>query len=213
MADQRPSIIIHGFETTYRPELDPVTRKPTGKMKEVDWVRFSPTHSALLSQIKERVDFMRPENIKASLEDDDNNGGAKVEFFRYRWDMIERAYKAWKEGHEIPIDGTPLAAWPGLNKAQAEVFRALGIKSVEQIAEMTDSIMQRVQLPGVRDIRTQAQAFLEASDRNSTANRLTQLEAQNGALQEQLEAAMELLKQQAEAAKLPVKKQREKEAA
>ena len=182
----KPTIIVHGFEVSY--EINPETKK---RDREVVWVNYSPAHSALLSQTRERVDFMDPSRLK--IEHDDENGAKKVAFLRYRWEQIERALKAWREGHEIPVDGTPLAAWPGLNVAQAGVFRALGIKSVEQIAAMNDAMMNRVQLPGVRDIIAQAKAFLESSDRNATASRLTSLEAQNIELAERLEAAMALL--------------------
>ncbi len=181
----RPTIVVLGFKTTYE------KNKADGKMtRAVDWVTYAPAHMAMFTQICERVEFMRPPPF---LNNDDE--GKKMDFLRYRWDMIDRAYKAWKEGHEIPIDGTPLASWPGLNSAQADVFRALSIKSVEQIATLPDAMIARVQLPAVRDIIKQAQAFLAASDRSSTANRLTELESSNAALAEQLAAAMELLEE------------------
>lgn len=187
--NDKPTIIVHGFEVTY--EYNHETKK---RDREVVWVNYSPAHSALLSQTRERVDFMNPEKMR--VRSDDENGSKKFDFMRYRWDQIERAYKAWKSGHEIPVDGTPLAAWQGLNKAQASVFRALGVQSVEQIATMNDSMMNRVQLPGVRDIVAQAKAFLESADRSETATRLTSLEAQNRELAERLEAAMALLEEQ-----------------
>ncbi len=185
----RPTIVVLSFDTTYE------HNKATGKSdREVEWVTYAPAHMAHYAQTRERVDFMNPDNLR--VRSDDENGAKKVDFMRYRWQMIEPAYKAWKQGHEIPVDGTPLAAWPGLNKAQADVFRAMGIKSVEMIADMTEAVLTRVQLPGVRDIIKQAQAFLEASDRSTTANRLADLESQNQALAERLEAAMALLESQ-----------------
>lgn len=190
MAD-RPTIVVLGFKSTYEKDRSP-TAKP-GATKQVDWVTYAPYHMAAFTQITERVDWMRPDSSKIKHDDE----GKKIDFLRYRWEQIERAYNAWKEGHEIPVEGTPLAAWAGLNQAQAEAFRALGIKAVEQIATMPEAVMSRVQLPGVRDIKAQAIAFLESSDRSSTANRLTELEAQNSVLTERLEAAMALLEEQA----------------
>ena len=186
--NDRPTIVVLGFDTTY--EYNHETGK---KDRAVEWCSYAPAHSALFSLNRERLDFLNPEKMKVRADDD--NGAKKQDFMRHRWAMIEKAYRAWKEGHEIPVDGTPLAAWPGLNNAQAGVFRALGIKSVEQIAEMNDSLMGRVQLPGVREIQNQAKAFLEASDRNSTANRLTELEGQNKELLERLDATMALLEE------------------
>ncbi|RWO34737.1 MAG: hypothetical protein EOS10_00080 [Mesorhizobium sp.] len=183
----RPTIVVLGFKTTYE------KNRETGKMdRPVDWVTYAPSHMAMYTQITDRVEWMRPDASRIKNDDE----GKKIDFLRWRWEMIDKAYKAWKEGHEIPVDGTPLASWAGINSGQADVFRAMGLKSVEQIATMPDSIMGRVQLPGVRDIQKQAQAFLEASDRSSTANRLTELEGQNAALLERLEAAMALLDEQ-----------------
>lgn len=199
--NDRPSIIVHGFKTTYEKSLT----EPGKRDRAVDWVTYSPTHSALFSQITERVDWLRPDASRIKNDDE----GKKIDFLRHRWEMIDRAYRAWKEGHEIPVDGTPLGAWPGINTAQADVFRSLGIKSVEQIATMTDSMIGRVQLPGVRDLQKQASAFLEATDRSSSANRMTELEAQNAALAERLEAAMALLEEQTK----PKAKKAEAEAA
>lgn len=175
----KPSIIVLGFDVTY------------DKGKAIEWVNYSPAHSPLQSQNRERIDFVNPEKMKIRQEDE--NGAMKGNFMRSRWALIEPAYKAWKAGHEIPVDGTPLAAWPGLNQAQAQEFRKLGIKSVEHIAEMNDALMMRIQLPGVRDIIAQAKAFLESADRNETATRITSIEAVNKELQEKLDAAMQLI--------------------
>lgn len=194
----KPTIVVLGFDTSY------------SKGKTVEWVIYAPAHMAHYAQNRERIDFVNPEKMK--IRDDDENGAKKADFMRYRWAQIEPAYKAWKQGHEIPIDGTPLAAWPGLNKAQADEFRKIGIKSVELLAAMNDAQMQRVQLPGVRDIIAQARAFLEATDRSETAGRLTTLEAQNRELQEQLKAAMALLTEQATPAKRPARKAQPEEA-
>ena len=198
--NDRPTIAVLGFKRTY--ELD---RKTGKRDRPVDWVTYAPAHMAMFTQITERVDWMRPDGGKIRHDDE----GKKLDFLRHRWEMIEKGYNAWKTGNEIPLDGTPLSSWPGLNSAQADVFRAVGMKTVELIATIPDSMIPRIQLPGVRDIIKQAQAFLEASDRNSTANRLTSLEANNAELTAQLEAAMQLLEEQAK----PAKSKREKEAA
>ena len=154
----KPTIIVHGFEVSY--EINPETKK---RDREVVWVNYSPAHSALLSQTRERVDFMDPSRLK--IEHDDENGAKKVAFLRYRWEQIERALKAWREGHEIPVDGTPLAAWQGLNVAQAGVFRALGIKSVEQIAAIfrVPLHMLQVAAPGVQSFASNEENAIEFS--------------------------------------------------
>lgn len=183
--DQKPTIIIHGFKTTY--ELNRTTGK---RDRKVDWVMYSPAHAAMYTQISDRVDWLRP---PAFLQSDEQ--GVKMAAMTHMWAQIEPAYKAWKEGKEIPIDGTALASWQLLDAGQIQAFQAVGIKTVEQVAAITDTMIGRVQLPGVRNLKEQAQAFIDAYDQNATATRLSDLEASNAALQEQLAAAMELLEE------------------
>lgn len=190
MAD-RPTIMIHGFKTTYERSFNP-DGSPTGKMdRPVDWVTYSPVHMAMFSQISERVEWLRPPERLANDPD-----GLKMAAMEYKWSMVEPAYEAWKKGHEIPVDGTPLGAWPGINEAQASALRAVGIKTVEHVADITDAVISRVNLPGVRDLKTQAQAFLAASDKNAVASKIDAQDKQIAALQEQLAAAMDLLDHQ-----------------
>lgn len=187
MTDQKPTIVVIGFKTTYEFNRD------TGKNdRPVDWVTYAPAHMAMYTQVEERVEWMKPK------EDMRDQRGIKTAFLNHRWSMIERAYEAWKKGHEIPLDGTALAAWPGINAAQAQALRAAGVLTVEQVATMPDSMIQRVQLPSVRELRKQAQAYLDNTDRSRGAAKVAEQDAKIEALQEQLAAAMELLEQRAE---------------
>lgn len=186
----RPFIVVHGFKTTYEQNTE------TGKMdRPVDWVEYSPAHAATYSVIKTRVSEVDPDKLKVRSS---GNQSDKEAFFRARWSIIGRAYEAWKSGQEIPLEGTPLGVWPGINEAQAAAFRAAGMKTVEQVATMPDSAAARVALPGVRDLQKQAQAFLEAEDRGVAARRLTDQDEKIAALQEQLAAAMALLEERTE---------------
>jgi hypothetical protein len=188
MADQnKPSIVIHGFETTYKPVIDPDTKQPTGKMREIIWVRYSPVHLINISETKERVDFLDPANVRNVP--DDAQGALKMDVMRHRWDQIQKALAAWQEGHEIPTEGVPLAAWSGLNPAQASAFKSLGLKTVEQIADMPEGFITRVQLPNVRQIKLQAQAFMQSFEGSQTANRIAALEEQNEGLADELRDA------------------------
>lgn len=189
---ERPTIVVLGFKTTYE------KNKTTGAMdRAVDWVTFAPVHSATYTQITERVEFLRPDAGK--IRNDDQ--GLKLDMMRHRWTMIEPAYKAWKEGHEIPESGTPLGVWPGINEAQAQAFRSAGFKTVEAVATLPDSALNRVPLPGVRDLKAQAAAFLAAKDQNAVAAKVAHQDNEIAALKEQLAAAMELLSEKAEAEK------------
>jgi hypothetical protein len=112
---------------------------------------------------------------------------------RERWGAIEPAYAAWKKGHEITVDGTPLAAWPGVTPEQAEVLRTFGLRTVEEVANATDSVIARVQLPGVRDLQANARAFLEAADRGKVAAELARKDDEIAALKADMEELKAML--------------------
>lgn len=180
-----PTIRVIGFKTEYR--FNPQTKKND---REIELVEYAPVHAIMTSRIIDRVaNMMPPEAI------DNDDDGKKLGFMRARWEMIEPAYKAWKEGREMPLDGTPLAVWPGVTAEQAEALRRVGLRTVEEVANLTDSIMGKVYLPNVRDLVSQAKAFLEASDRNEVADQLAKQQDKIDRLEEQLAAAMELLEE------------------
>lgn len=116
-----------------------------------------------------------------------------------RWNSIKPKYDAWKQGREAPIDGTPLAAWPGITADQADFMRNMGIRTVEEIAEASDSIIVKLPFPGARELRSSAQAFLKSADKVKTATAITDLETKLQERDEQLEELRQIvLEMQAE---------------
>ncbi|WDR03626.1 hypothetical protein PSQ19_06030 [Devosia algicola] len=132
-------ILITGFTQKYTKSGDPV-----------DWVTWVPTHAPQSMSNTERVDHLNPANVKLP---EGANGGEKLNHMGFIWATIEPAYRAWKEGREVPLNGTPLAAWPGITPEQADVFRLVGIRSVEQVRDMTDTIRSKVRLPNTRELQ------------------------------------------------------------
>lgn len=180
-----PTIRVIGFKTEYL--FNPKTKKND---REVELVEYAPVHAIMTSRITDRVaNMMPPEAI------DNDDDGKKLSFMRARWEMIEPSYRAWKDGREMPLDGTPLAVWPGVTAEQAEALRRVGLRTVEDVATLTDSVMGKVHLPNVRDLVTQAKAFLEAADRSVVADQMAKQQDEIDALKEQLSAAMELLEE------------------
>lgn len=186
--NDRSTIVVIGFHQTYEKNAK------TGKMdRPVDWVTYAPIHAANSTRIVTRVNDLIP-----PAEYPRDKGGLKLGLMRHKWEQIEPGYKAWKEGHELPVNGTPLGAWAGINGAQAAAFIAKGVRTVEAVASLPESAQRSISLPNVRELIIQAKAFLDASDQNSVANRMTEMEKKNADLQEQLEAAMQLLEEKSE---------------
>lgn len=204
MAEQLPMIRVIGFKTKYEMlpvKGDPMKEKCDTKsykldasgnrireMQAEDYVTYSPAHSPINTQTTERVRLLFPDPLKMGEDQD----GEKLRFFTARWNQIAPAYEAFKNGREIPLNGTPLAAWPGVSPEQAEVLRAHSIRTIEEVRDLVDSHLEKVKLPNMRDLRTQARLFLENSDVAKAAQREAEKDAQIAALLER-QSAMEAM--------------------
>lgn len=71
-----------------------------------------------------------------------------------------KQYALFKQGmnEEEQISGTRLNEWPFLSRGQCEEFRYLGIRTVEQLAEVRDDIVAKV--PGLVQLKQHAAAWL-----------------------------------------------------
>ena len=120
------------------------------------------------------------------------------------WRVIGPKYEAWKKGHEIPADGTPLSAWPGCRPEEAERFNLMRIYTVQDVAAMTDDVMDRYGM-GARDKRQQAQAFLQAGDRAKLAAESEQLKRELTEARNELADAIAAIKELK--AQLPIREE------
>lgn len=165
------SIAIVGFETRY--VYNPETRKHD---KPEDYVIYGPRFDVQNTQVVERVSSLDPSRLRDMGSEDQNN--MKREFFRYRWEQIEPAYKAWKDGNEIPVHGIAIAMLPSLGKQQADALRASGFKTIEDLAQANDGAIGRIPLPNARSLREEAIQFLEAQKTGAAAAEVAELRAQ-----------------------------------
>lgn len=81
-----------------------------------------------------------------------------------RWTVIGPAYDAWKDGTEIPENGTPLAAWSGVSPDIAELLRNMSIRTVEDVRDMSESAFTKLPVPNARKLPQLAREFLEGAD-------------------------------------------------
>jgi hypothetical protein len=138
--DRRPQIIPLDFRIEYAPQ-------PDGTMKEIEVVEFTRKGSQGATTPM-RIDHLT--RTKAGSAPDPI------------WLAIKPYYDNWKAGKAAPIDGTPLAAWPGATQQLVKALEPFHIRSVEDLANLTDGNMDKVPVPGIRGFRTQAKAFVEA---------------------------------------------------
>lgn len=201
---QLPQIRILGFKSTF--EMLPIKGDPLNddvdrrgykldtkgniikELKEEHWVSYSPSHSPLNTVNCERVRLMFPDPARMGEDQD----GEKLRFMSHRWNQIEPAYEAFKEGREIPLNGTPLTVWSGISAEQVEVLRQHSLRTVEEVRDLTESQMERVRLPNMRDLRQQAKLFLENTGAAEAAAREQEKDKIIEAMSERM-AAMEAL--------------------
>lgn len=104
---------------------------------------------------------------------------------------FQEQYKAWKNDEELPITGTPITHWPGLNQAQLTQLRALRYLTVEDVAAMNEEGIARMGMGG-RALKQRAEAFLSAKTGPAAqAEQFAALRVQNESLQAQLKAQSE----------------------
>lgn len=118
-----------------------------------------------------------------------NDGGVPV-----HWPMeAQKAFTAWKENQEIPSVGTPIKGWPLLSPAQINSILAVGIRTVEDLAQISDEARMHLGM-GANNYQLMAQRFLEDKAKGADAARFATLERDNAELKTKLEEAIKAIK-------------------
>jgi len=112
--------------------------------------------------------------------------------FRMRF---EKQYDKFKKNLSQAVTGTPLEMWPQMTVGLCAELKGMNVQTVEQLANMSDGIAQRIM--GSHDLRRRAQAFLDAAKGEAENNKLTtELEKRDDqikALQAQMEQLVKSL--------------------
>jgi hypothetical protein len=165
------SLRIVGFRTEYAP-LDPAN--PLLGMKATEFVDTTSVGNGKYTVTPQRIaDAQRSTNGM--------------------WDVIRPHYEAWKSGQDVPANGTPLAAWPAIRPEQIAVLRQFDIKTVEDLASLTDSILSRPGMTGLRSVRDAAVAWEKSKDTRAVAADVVSVKLENEALKQQMADLMALL--------------------
>lgn len=90
---------------------------------------------------------------------------------------FSKQYALFKQGlsEEDQISGTRLNEWPFLTRGQCEEFRYLGIRTVEQLAEVRDDIVSKV--PGMVQLKKHAAVWLGKAQSAAEAAKQAKLHA------------------------------------
>lgn len=104
-------------------------------------------------------------------------------------------FNAYKAGQSEPELGLSVKQWPSLSKAQVENLLSAGVRTVEDVAAMNESAMQKVGL-GARELKKKAVAYIETRDANKATEMINALRVENETKDERiasLEARLQAL--------------------
>lgn len=99
------------------------------------------------------------------------------------WDHVKPLYEAWKAGETAPNRGTPLAALGSLTEEDIDALHLNHIRSIEDLAAITDGQMPDIRVYSLRAKREQARAWVDSIDTRNTAQEIATLRDQVEALQ------------------------------
>jgi hypothetical protein len=168
-------IRVLGFKQTMRPNGD-----------ILDWVNFTSGDGITETGEPAFATWMEVRRITPPEFIENDTEGLKMAALRSQWAQIEPHYLAWKAGHEITEAGTPLGVWPAITNDEAESLRAAGIRTVEDVAALTEDRLARPILPRLRDLKRQAGLFIEKMGDAEMKAEIAKLQEQNAAMLEML---------------------------
>lgn len=147
--EDRPAMVR--FEK--RPIEDKEASRKEGKVvfKDIDYVLVTPPYSRDCHE--QKVDKWLDQ-----VEKNVRNGRTPPEWL----DHWKKAYQKWKEGLELPLNGTPVSNWPAITPAQVKTCHMVGILTIEDLALANDEGLRRLGMGG-RDLKNKAQAYMKAA--------------------------------------------------
>lgn len=132
--------------------------------KDIDIVKITPVGGHLTVEQEVTPDLLKQWKFNPDME--------------YRF----KAYEAWKDGKEPPVNGFSLKMWPPISPAQIKQFSGRNIRSVEELAELPDDALTSFG-PGSRLLRDKAREWLKtSSETGKIVEQLMQLKTDNDEL-------------------------------
>ena len=144
--------------------------------KDVDFALIHPPYSK--DCVEQKVSTWL-ENTKKNVRD----GRIPEQWF----DAWKDGYEKWKNGQEIPLDGTPIKGWGIISPAQQEMLIRINCMTVEDLARVNDEGLRRIGM-GALDLRNKAKNWLQTvTDHGPLTIKMSALEKENSVLQSQVE--------------------------
>lgn len=153
--------------------------------KDVEWAIITPPFSNGNSEVeKKAIPWLADCRQKAK------NGQMDPRHV----DLYQRQYDAWKQGLEVPLDGTPIRGWSMLTPAQQENCIRLKILTVEYLAQANDDGLKALGM-GSLDLKRKAIAWLaQAQDKGPLTLEIAAVKKENDMLKVSIETLQSQVK-------------------
>lgn len=156
------------FETRSEEDREATISAGMKKYKDVDWV------------------FVTPQGAKDAVEDKAVDWLNKIKqkaqtgFYDIEWiDTFHKMYEMYKQGKEMPIDGTPLRMLPHLfTPAEIQNCANVNIQTLEQLASMNEEAISRLGMGG-REWKSRAQEAISLSAGKGDSIKISALQTEN----------------------------------
>ena len=99
-----------------------------------------------------------------------------------------RHYAAFKQRIEAPLEGTPLAEWPMVTRSQVEEFSFHNIKTVEHLAELSDTHASNFM--GINALKKKAKTWLESAGKTADAAAIAERDEKIATLEAKIDMLM-----------------------
>jgi len=119
--------------------------------KDVDWVLVTPPYSKDCYEQKVEKWFSQVQvNVR--------NGRTPQQWL----DLWQEGYKKWKQGEEMPLNGTSVKNWSAISQAQCKTLLAANILTIEDLALVNDQGLRRLGMGGL-ELKNKAKAYVQAT--------------------------------------------------
>lgn len=144
--------------------------------KDVDYALITPPYSKDIFKSKVK-DWL------ADLEQQVRNDRISPEWVK----TYKEAYRAWQNGQEIPLVGTPIRGWGVISPAQQETLTHMNVLTVEDLAAINDEGQKRIGM-GAIDLKNKAVAWLsQLTDKGPLTQEMAAVKAENANLTSSVE--------------------------
>ena len=177
-----------------------------GDSRMVWMIDYTPGSEASLARITAKLEDLVPEgwyidgtkrktkNSAFSKRADDPHS-AIGQMSRKRWDAIRPYYEAALKGSQVDVEGTPLGTWPGIDQRRADILRQYGIRTLEELLEMPESLTIKVSshFPDLRFYKRNAQRFIAAKDDQRAAQEIAKRDSEIDVLKNTVNELQEMM--------------------